>query len=523
MAPLVPAGGARIARGQLISADNRHLLVVASPAESSTATEFAARIMERIDAIAAELKTGCTRPAGPGRHPDRGRAPFAPRSTTSGSSSGDIGLAVTVSTVGIAALLFVAFCRPAVGLFALLPALGGTMLATFIFSLFHRSISILVLGFGGAIISFSVDQGIVYLLFLDRPQATSGKAASHEVRSMGLLAVLTTVAAFGTLCFSGFPVFVQLGQFTMLGLGLCFLIVHLVFPRIFPVPAARGQPVAAPAEARRRARRHGPGRFLGRALFAGVMALFAKPVFDVSLQAMNTVGAETMAAEKQLADVWGGMFDKVYVLTEGRSIEELQDQGDRLIARIDADLQAGVLSSGFAPSMIAPGAELRRRNFDAWRAFWSPGRVDDAEADAGGRGGGARLRRGRVRPLLRAARRELPAAGADTRVLEQLPGFLGIARSPDDAAWIQVSTLTTGPAYDSRRFFDDYRGLGQGLRPAALRAGHRRAAVRHRGRLLPHQPRLRARDRGRLSPGRGAHAGLHAAVVWSRSSRRSAP
>ncbi len=262
LAPLVPAGDARIARGHLISADNRHLLVVASPAESSTATEFAGRIMERIDAIAAELN----RLHGPAGRSATLTAAGAFRAALDNQRiiKRDIGLAVTVSTVGIAALLFFAFCRPAVGLFALLPALGGTMLAYFIFSLFHRSISILVLGFGGAIISFSVDQGIAYLLFLDRPQATSGKAASHEVRSMCLLAVLTTVAAFGTLCFSGFPVFVQLGQFTMLGLGLCFLIVHLVFPRIFPVPAARGRPVAAPPEGRGCARRHGSGRFLGR-------------------------------------------------------------------------------------------------------------------------------------------------------------------------------------------------------------------------------------------------------------------
>ena len=64
LAHLVPAGDARIARGHLISADNRHLLVIASPAESSTATEVAGRIMERIDAIAAELNRRTGRPAG---------------------------------------------------------------------------------------------------------------------------------------------------------------------------------------------------------------------------------------------------------------------------------------------------------------------------------------------------------------------------------------------------------------------------------------------------------------------------
>ena len=72
LAHLVPATDARIDRGHLISADNRHLLVIASPVESSTATEFAALIMERIDAIAAEVNR-LHGPSGPGGDPDRGR------------------------------------------------------------------------------------------------------------------------------------------------------------------------------------------------------------------------------------------------------------------------------------------------------------------------------------------------------------------------------------------------------------------------------------------------------------------
>jgi uncharacterized protein len=462
MAPLVPAGGARIARGQLISADNRHLLVVASPAESSTATEVAARIMERIEAIAAELKTA---PEAAGRAVTLTAAgAFRAALDNQRIIKGDIALAVAVSTIGIAALLFVSFRRPAVGLFALLPALGGTMLATFIFSLFHRSISILVLGFGGAIISFSVDQGIAYLLFLDRPQATSGKAASHEVRGMGLLGVLTTVAAFGALCFSGFPVFVQLGQFTMLGLGLCFLIVHLVFPRVFPSLPAGGSRSLHLQKLVDALGGTGRAGFWGALLFAGAMALFARPAFDVSLQAMNTVGAETLAAEKHFTEVWGGMFDKVYVLAEGRSIEELQAQGDRLTARIDADLRAGVLASGFTPSMIAPGAELRRRNFAAWRAFWSPERVETLKRTLGDAAAAHGFAEGAFTPFYALLGASTPPP-ADSRVLEQFPGFLGIARSPDGAAWIQVSTLATGPAYDSRRFFDGYRASARVFDP----------------------------------------------------------
>lgn len=449
---LFPATGARIYRGHLLSADGRHLLVVASPAESSTATVFAALIMERVNRIAAEV-----------------RQTFGPQATLSAVGAyraaldnqqiikRDIGFAVGLSTVGIAVLLFFSFSRPLIGLFALLPAMAGTMLAYFIFSLFHTSISILVLGFGGAIISFSVDQGIAYLLFLDRPERTSGKEVSEEVRGMELLAVLTTVAAFGTLCFSDFPVFVQLGQFTMLGLGLCFLIVHAVFPRIFPVLPPGGQrSLHLQTAADTLAETGGKGFWIAM-IFMGVMVAFARPDFHVSLQAMNTVGAETLAAEKRLTDVWGGIFDKVYVLTEGPSPEDLQHQGDALLEKINSDLRSGVLSAGFVPAMIAPGAELRRKNFDAWRRFWTTERIDALRREIASLSVPMGFAEDAFADFYAAL--EAPSAPAgNAQILSRFPGFLGVSRNSEGSRWIQVSTLTTGPAYDARRFHEDYRG-----------------------------------------------------------------
>ncbi|MCP3967065.1 MAG: MMPL family transporter, partial [Lentisphaerae bacterium] len=112
----------------------------------------------------------------------------------------------------------------------------------FVYSLFHPSISMLTLGFGGAIISITVDHGIIYLLFLDRPHETSGSKVAHEVRAIGLLATLTTVGAFSALSFSGFPILAQVGQFAALGIALAFIFVHTVFPLIFPtMPPARRQ------------------------------------------------------------------------------------------------------------------------------------------------------------------------------------------------------------------------------------------------------------------------------------------
>ena len=458
LSQLAPSAGARIHRGYLLSADNRHLLVTAAPRSSGTDTVFARAATELMDRLSAELNR------------EFGRAGQRVILTPVGAYRAaldneqiirkDVTVAITLATIGIAVLLVFAFPRPVLGLFSLLPAVAGTMLAFFVFSLFHDSISIMVLGFGGAIISITVDQGIAYLLFLDRPHTASGKEASEEVWNVGLLAVLTSIGAFGALCLSGFPVFVQLGQFTMLGIGISFIFVHTVFPKIFPeMPAGRQRalPLQKAANAMAMTGRKGLWTAVG---FAAVMLIFAKPVFNVSLQAMNTVGSDTRAAEQLLAEVWGDIFDKVYVLTAGDSVAELQHKGDLLAEKLEKDLEAEFLSAGFVPSMIFPGQDRRQKNFAAWKQFWTQGKVEDLERDIGQLSASIGFAADAFAPFYQMLRTDTEPAASVGIPVEYL-NFLGISKIADGSSWIQVATLTTGPAYDAHRFHERYGPTGR--------------------------------------------------------------
>jgi len=72
-----------------------------------------------------------------------------------------------------------------------------------------------------------------------------------------------------------------------------------------------------------------------------------KPVFRVDLNVMNSVSPETLAAEKQVSDVWGNLFGRIYAMVEGRDPRQLQQQGDRLAARWRKEVQSGALASAF--------------------------------------------------------------------------------------------------------------------------------------------------------------------------------
>ena len=92
-------------------------------------------------------------------------------------------MAILLTTIGIAFLLIITFPRPLIGLLALIPSTAGAIFALLVCSFLFPSLSILAVSFGGAIMAFTVDLGIAYLLFLDRPYETTGRQAASEVQT----------------------------------------------------------------------------------------------------------------------------------------------------------------------------------------------------------------------------------------------------------------------------------------------------------------------------------------------------
>ena len=212
-----------------------------------------------------------------------------------------------------------------------MPAVFGTMIALFVYSIINNSISILAIGFGGALISITVDHGIAYLLFLDQPQKTYGKDASREVWSVGLLATLTTVCAFSFLYISGFSILIQIGQFAALGILFSFLFIHMIFPQIFlNMPPAKKKKLPLRNLVNLISAKKGKYKILAALGLALIMLFFAEIKFHVDISSMNTVSNETLKAEKLVSEVWGDIFSKVYLMSEGKDIKELQAIADTL-------------------------------------------------------------------------------------------------------------------------------------------------------------------------------------------------
>ena len=455
LSALMPAGKAQFYQGQLISEDGKHALIIAKIAGSGTDTATAAKITTLIKDIEKSLQSD---PAASGQKyilsPVGAYRAALDNETT---AKRDTRIALILTTLGIALLLLFAFPRPLIGLLALLPSMVGSIAALFVCSFFFKSMSMLAIGFGGAIMGFTVDLGITYLLFLDQNKETYGKKVAREVRLAELLAVLTTVGSFLLLLISDFKILAEIGVFSALGVGFALLFVLFIFPKIFPAmpPAARQsnpvllnviKKVAAPAK----------WKLIVATLFGVVMLFFAYPQFDANINSMNSMSQETIGAEKKLQETWGNFSGKCYIFLQAPSITQLQQKNDQLLPLLTDDVQKEKLASAFLPTVLFPSRETGQKNLAAWQSFWNKQRLAKLrnDMDAAARTNG--FAPSAFAPFWKMINNKNPQQGV---IPEKYFEFMGIAK--DATGYTQLTLLATGKNYNAEDFV--YRLSPQGL------------------------------------------------------------
>jgi predicted exporter/SAM-dependent methyltransferase len=454
MALLAPSLNARFYKGHLLSGDGLHLLVTGRPLTAGTNTASALSVSDFFARAAQDIGQ---------KYASKGvLVTLTPVGAYRAALDNermirhDVQFALVLSTVGIALLLFLSFSRPLIGLMSLVPALAGTAAALFVYSLFRSSISIMVLGFGGALISITVDYGITYLLFLDRPHESSGKEAAHEVRVVGIMATVTTIVAFMVLSFSGFPIFAELGVFSTMGVVFSFLFVHTVFPKIFPVMPPGTDRVLPLQRFVNILYNTGWSGALAAFVLAAFLIFFAKPQCYVSLSSMNTVSQATEAADTLFTEVWGKLGERIFVMNTEETIDAIQQRNDLTLTRIEKDVQQEILAEAFVPSMIFPGRERGIQNVAAWHAFWDRNRVEQVQKAL--ESAGVELG---FTPDAFASFFSLLEPGFVAQPLDipqEFYGLLGISENTRQSGLIQFITVAPGKNYEAPSFLARYGG-----------------------------------------------------------------
>jgi predicted exporter/SAM-dependent methyltransferase len=473
--PNLPFSEATVQQGHIISKDGKHLLIIAEPAHFSQDAFFAQRMTEVLEGIARKLEevsiprersfkmlyTGSFRAALDNERIIRR----------------DTSIALTLTLVGLIPLALVSFRRRWLGLLSLVPAMAGTMLAVFVYSLTRDSILAVTLGFGGAIIGIAVDHGMAYVILLDRPFETKGATVAKEVWSVSSMTVISTVIALLSLMVTGIPFFVELGLFSALGVGLSALFVHLFFPILFPI--LKGSTKEKPLMMERLmdwlVTSSSWWTVAGFAAFALVMVFFVKFQFSVDLASMNTVSKETKEAEQTIEAAWGGLPHKPCIMVRGATLEGLWQEVERLGEFLRREKDASVLDGDLPRAIHLPGPKAQDANLTAWRDFWTRERISALKSFL--RDGGAKLgfKPDAFEPFFRVLQESKTPGHL---VPKELLAFFGIfPESEKKGGWVLVDTITPGPSYQGEDFFR--RVLKEGF--SSFDSGH---FSRHMGREL---------------------------------------
>nr|WP_319395719.1 MMPL family transporter [uncultured Desulfobacter sp.] len=452
---LAPVDHFNIYKGRLLSQDSRHCMIMATPKGSGTDSKFAARAMDLIRDIQNKAQTQFIQP---GEHPRlTSVGAFRAAYDNERIIKKDVQTAIFIATAAIIILLFLAFPRPWIGILALVPAMFGTIAGLFAYSLLYDNISLIVLGFGGAIISITIDHGITYLLFLDQPRKTSGRQASTEVRAVGLVATLTTVCAFLSLGMSDFKILEELGKFTALGMGFSFIFIHSLFPRIVPMlRPAKQRPLPLQRLVNALIIPGNGGAWFALAVTLGLV-WFAWPVFHVDLSAMSTVSRETWDADAKFYETWGkGFTGKSHLMLTADSIPALQDLSDQLADKVAAVQTPGVPASGTTLSMIFPGKTKKQKNYEAWVQFWSKERVDTLKQNMGREAERLGFTSDAFDPFLELlAPTDLP--DGPITISPSLYPMMGISQPKSaNGQWVWTTSLMRNPDVDEKTFYEAF-------------------------------------------------------------------
>ncbi|WP_234197165.1 MMPL family transporter [Pseudacidovorax sp. NFM-22] len=279
-----------------------------------------------------------------------------------------------VGAIVVSGLLLLAFGALRALAIAMLPVATGVVVGTAAVSLVFGGVHGLTLGFGSTLIGETVDYAIYYLIQA-RQVAGEGPAQAGWQRWRDLhwptvrLGLLTSVAGFAALVFSGFPGLAQLGVFSIAGLVAAAVATRFLLPVLAPQGASgrglrRYMAHAAGAIVRALPRLRLPLMALAVAGFALVLWQ-GDQLWRAGLSSMSPVSRESQALDEQLRGDIGASDGATLVVAYGDTVEAALRQAEAAGARLDPLVERGALLGYDSVARILPSQALQMQRREA--------------------------------------------------------------------------------------------------------------------------------------------------------------
>ncbi|MGZ5048641.1 MAG: MMPL family transporter [Usitatibacter sp.] len=354
-----PAEGPRLVEGVWASPDGQRALLLARTRASGSDTDAQARAMEFIEDSFRRATAGSGEWAmtlvmtGPGVFSVRSRAMIVH----------DVERLAAVSMAIVAVLLLAVYRSPVALALGLLPVVSGAVAGIAAVSLGFGAVHGITLGFGTTLIGEAVDYSIYLFVQSEGPGGSGGPRWIEGFWPTIRLGVLTSIAGFSALVFSGLPGLAQLGVYSIAGLVAAAAVTRFVLPALLPASlrirdlSALGARIAS-----------GAGRLAWSRWALAVLALAAALVlvihrdtlWDARLSSLNPIPASEQRLDADLREALGASDARLVVAVRGASADEALEAAQRVGARLDPLVASGEIAGYESPARFLPAASTQR-------------------------------------------------------------------------------------------------------------------------------------------------------------------
>ena len=156
----------------------------------------------------------------------------------------DVSLYSGIAVLAIVGVLLFVYRSPWVLALTLAPVLSATLAGLAAVSLLHGYVHGITVGFGVTLIGEAVDYAVY--LFVQGKADTSTKTTLERIWPTLRLGGLLSILGFSAMLFSSFTGFVQLGVFTVVGIGSALAVTRYILPNLAPTHPAESRKFSLP-------------------------------------------------------------------------------------------------------------------------------------------------------------------------------------------------------------------------------------------------------------------------------------
>ena len=357
---LQPAQAPRITEGVWSSADGKRAVLLARTRASGADIDAQAQALAGLEAAfdAAKAKVGpAARGAtlivtGPGVFSVRARAMI----------HHDVVRLTTLSAVLVVVLLLMVYRSPRLLALGFLPVVSGAIAGIAAVSLAFGNVHGITLGFGTTLIGEAVDYSI-YLFVQSGRSGPRDRAWIERFWPTIRLGVLTSVAGFCALLFSGLPGLEQLGLYSIAGLVVAAAVTRYVLPALAPVRLQVRDLSLAGARIARGLVGQRPVQVAGAVVLAvavGALALHRGALWDRDLASLNPITAQDRENDRALRQALAASDARTMVAVRAASLDDALVAAEHAARALDPLVASGTLAGYDSPARVLPSAGTQR-------------------------------------------------------------------------------------------------------------------------------------------------------------------